>query len=62
MSPQTLYECVGDIPKCHPSLCGTDRRCDRAHNALYGAADTVTGLAFCQVRRSLAWLKANNEL
>jgi len=62
MSPQTLYECVGDVPNvAFPCAALTDAATGRI-TLYYGAADTVTGLAFCQVDEVLAWLKANNEL
>jgi beta-1,4-mannooligosaccharide/beta-1,4-mannosyl-N-acetylglucosamine phosphorylase len=62
MSPQTLYECVGDVPNvAFPCAALTDAASGRI-TLYYGAADTVTGLAFCQVDEVLAWLKENNEL
>ncbi len=62
MSPQTLYECVGDVPNvAFPCAALTDAASGRIA-IYYGAADTVTGLAFCQVDEVLAWLKENNEL
>ncbi len=62
MSPQTLYECVGDVPNvAFPCAALTDAPTGRI-TLYYGAADTVTGLAFCQVDEVLAWLKENNEL
>ena len=62
MSPQTLYECVGDVPNvAFPCAALTDAATGRIA-LYYGAADTVTGLAFCQVDDVLAWLKENNEL
>jgi beta-1,4-mannooligosaccharide/beta-1,4-mannosyl-N-acetylglucosamine phosphorylase len=61
MSPQTLYECVGDVPNvAFPCAALTDAASGRI-TLYYGAADTVTGLAFCQVDEVLAWLKENNE-
>jgi beta-1,4-mannooligosaccharide/beta-1,4-mannosyl-N-acetylglucosamine phosphorylase len=62
MSPQTLYECVGDVPNvAFPCASLTDAASGRI-TLYYGAADTVTGLAFCQVDEVLAWIKENNEL
>jgi beta-1,4-mannooligosaccharide/beta-1,4-mannosyl-N-acetylglucosamine phosphorylase len=62
MSPQTLYECVGDVPNvAFPCAALTDAASGRI-TLYYGAADTVTGLAFCQVDEVLAWLKENNEV
>jgi beta-1,4-mannooligosaccharide/beta-1,4-mannosyl-N-acetylglucosamine phosphorylase len=49
ISPQTLYECVGDVPNvvfpC-AALCDAD---SGRLAIYYGAADTVTGLAFAYV-------------
>lgn len=59
MSPQTQYECVGDVPNvvfpC-ASLCdaGTGRIA-----IYYGCADTVTGLAFAMVDDVLDFLRKN---
>ncbi|MBK8046382.1 MAG: glycoside hydrolase family 130 protein [Anaerolineales bacterium] len=62
MSPQTLYECVGDVPNvAFPCAALTDAETGRIA-IYYGAADTVTGLAFCQVDEVLDWLKANSEI
>ena len=61
MSPQTLYECVGDVPNvAFPCAALTDAASGRI-TLYYGAADTVTGLAFCQVDEVLAWLKEHDE-
>ena len=49
LSPQEPYECVGDVPNV-VFPCAT--LCDAATGRLaiyYGAADTVTGLAFAYV-------------
>ena len=49
MSPQTLYECVGDVPNVvFPCAALVDAPSGRAA-IYYGAADTVTGLAFAYV-------------
>jgi beta-1,4-mannooligosaccharide/beta-1,4-mannosyl-N-acetylglucosamine phosphorylase len=46
MSPKTLYECVGDVPNvAFPCAALTDAPSGRMA-FYYGAADTVTGLAF----------------
>jgi beta-1,4-mannooligosaccharide/beta-1,4-mannosyl-N-acetylglucosamine phosphorylase len=46
MSPQTMYECVGDVPNVvFPCACLTDAQTGRIA-IYYGAADTVVGLAF----------------
>jgi len=61
-SPQTLYECVGDVPNVFfPCAALTDA--DTGRIAIYyGAADTVTGLAFTQVDEVVSFMKANSEL
>ena len=62
LSPQTIYECVGDVPNvAFPCAALTDAATGRIA-LYYGAADTVTGLAFCQVDEVLDWLKSNSEL
>ncbi|BDD00778.1 glycoside hydrolase family 130 protein [Persicobacter psychrovividus] len=59
LSPQTNYECVGDVPNVvFPCAALRD---DAGRIAIYyGAADTVTGLAFCRQDEILAWLKENS--
>ncbi len=62
ISPQTLYECVGDVPNVvFPCAALTDAATGRMA-IYYGAADTVTGLAFCQVDELLEFMKNNSEL
>lgn len=60
LSPQKLYECVGDVPNVvFPCAALTDA--DSGRIAIYyGCADTVTGLAFCQLDEVLEYLKANS--
>lgn len=60
MSPQTLYECVGDVPNVvFPCAALVDG--DTGRMALYyGAADTVTALAFCNVYDLVAFVKEND--
>jgi beta-1,4-mannooligosaccharide/beta-1,4-mannosyl-N-acetylglucosamine phosphorylase len=59
MSPQTLYECVGDVPNvvfpCASVIDGATGRMA----IYYGAADTVVGLAFARVDELVEWVKAN---
>jgi len=59
MSPQRLYECVGDVPNVvFPGAALVDG--DSGRLAIYyGAADTVVGLAFAQVDELLAFVRAN---
>lgn len=62
MSPQTLYECVGDVPNVvFPCAALYDQPTGRIA-IYYGAADTVTGLAFAQIDELLDYLKHNSEL
>lgn len=59
MSPQELYECVGDVPNVvFPCAALTDAATGRIA-IYYGAADTVTGLAFAQVDELISFIKAN---
>jgi beta-1,4-mannooligosaccharide/beta-1,4-mannosyl-N-acetylglucosamine phosphorylase len=62
LSPQALYECVGDVPNvAFPCAALTDAETGRIA-IYYGCADTVTGLAFCQVDEVLEFLKHNSKL
>ncbi len=62
MSPQKLYECVGDVPNVvFPCAALTDAATGRLA-IYYGAADTVTGLAFAQVDEMIGFVKANSEV
>jgi beta-1,4-mannooligosaccharide/beta-1,4-mannosyl-N-acetylglucosamine phosphorylase len=61
LSPQAPYECVGDVPNvvfpcamlCDP---GTGRLA-----IYYGAADTVTGLAFAYADELVRFAKDHSE-
>lgn len=56
LSPQTLYKYVGDVPNVvFPYATEQDQASDRIA-IYYGAADTVTALAFCRVEEVLDWL------
>ncbi len=60
ISPQKLYECVGDVPNVtFPCAALTDSATGRIA-IYYGCADTVTGLAFTTVDETLNWLKENS--
>ena len=62
LSPQTLYECVGDVPNVvFPTAALTDAKTGRIA-IYYGCADTVTGIAFCQVDEVLEFIKLHSEL
>lgn len=60
LSPQTLYECVGDVPNVAfpcAALCDGDT----GRLAIYyGGADTVTCLAFTYVSELVDFIKANS--
>ena len=60
MSPQRLYECVGDVPNV---VFPCAALCDAPTGRLaiyYGAADTVTGLAFGKVDELIAFARENS--
>ncbi len=60
LSPQTLYECVGDVPNVtFPCAALTDSGGDRIA-IYYGCADTVTGLAFGYVGEMIDFIKSNS--
>jgi len=61
LSPQELYECVGDTPNVvFPCAALCDAPTGRIA-IYYGAADTVTCLAYTQVDELIAYIKANAE-
>ena len=62
ISPQKLYECVGDVPNVvFPGAALCDAPSGRI--AIYfGAADTVTCLAYTQVDELIEFIKANSEV
>ena len=60
ISPQALYECVGDVPNV---VFPCAALCDQDSGRLaiyYGAADTVTGLAFATVDELIDFAKDNS--
>lgn len=62
LSPQTLYECVGDVPNvAFPCAALVDEATGRIA-IYYGCADTVTGLAFCYADEVIDFIKANSEV
>ena len=62
LSPQMLYECVGDVPNVvFPCAALTDAATGRVA-IYYGAADTVTGLAFGYLQEIVAFLKENSQV
>jgi beta-1,4-mannooligosaccharide/beta-1,4-mannosyl-N-acetylglucosamine phosphorylase len=62
LSPQMPYECMGDVPNvvfpC-AALCDADTGRIAIY---YGAADTVTGLAFCRAEELVEFIKAHSKL
>jgi beta-1,4-mannooligosaccharide/beta-1,4-mannosyl-N-acetylglucosamine phosphorylase len=59
MSPQALYECVGDVPNVvFPCAALVDGETGRMA-IYYGAADTVTAMAFCKIDEVVEWVKEN---
>lgn len=62
LNPRMIYECVGDVPNV-VFPCASVQDAETGRIAIYyGCADTVTGLAFCQVDEVLDYLKHNSEL
>ena len=60
LSPQTMYECVGDVPNV-VFPCATLNDADTGRITIYyGCADTVTGLCFTNVNEVIDYMKANN--
>jgi beta-1,4-mannooligosaccharide/beta-1,4-mannosyl-N-acetylglucosamine phosphorylase len=60
MSPQTIYECAGDVPNVvFPCAAITDAETGRIA-IYYGAADTCTGLAFCYAEEIVRYIKNNS--
>ncbi len=60
LNPRTDYECIGDVPNAvFPCAALTDA--DTGRIAIYyGGADTVVGLAFCQVDEVVDFIKAHD--
>jgi beta-1,4-mannooligosaccharide/beta-1,4-mannosyl-N-acetylglucosamine phosphorylase len=62
LSPQEVYECVGDVPNVvFPCAALFDAPTGRIA-VYYGAADTVTGLAYTRVDELITFIKANSEI
>jgi len=62
LTPETLYEGVGNTQNVlFPCAALTDAATGRIA-LYYGAADTSTGLAFCEAGELLAYVKDNSEL
>ena len=62
LSPQTIYECVGDVPNvAFPCAALHDEETGRLA-IYYGGADTVTALAFAYVNEIVDFVKVNSDL
>ena len=62
LSPQMLYECVGDVPNVvFPCAALYDKPTGRIA-IYYGCADTVTSLAFTKLDELLDFIKHNSKL
>jgi beta-1,4-mannooligosaccharide/beta-1,4-mannosyl-N-acetylglucosamine phosphorylase len=62
LSPQTYYECVGDVPNvAFPCATLYDEPTGRIA-MYYGGADTVTALAFAKLNEVLDFIKTTSEL
>jgi len=62
LSPQKTYECVGDTPNV---VFPCAALCDAPPGRIavyYGAADTVTCLAFTQVDELIDFIKSNSKI
>ena len=60
LSPDTDYECVGNVQNVlFPCAALTDSETGRIA-IYYGAADTCTGLAFCEVNEVMEFVKENS--
>lgn len=62
LSPQMLYECVGDVPNVtFPCAALYDKPTGRIA-VYYGCADTVTGVAFTELKPLLEFIKTHSKL
>lgn len=62
ISPQELYECVGDVPNV-TFPCANLVDADTGRIAIYyGCADTCTGLCFTTVDTVMDWLDHNSQV
>jgi len=62
LSPQTLYECVGDVPNVTFPCAALHDEVTGRLAIYYGGADTVTALAFAYLDEVVDFVKANSEL
>ncbi|AZQ63857.1 glycosidase [Flammeovirga pectinis] len=60
LTPETQYECMGDVPNVvFPCAALHDKETGKLA-VYYGAADTVTGMAFAQIDELVDWVKENS--
>ena len=62
LNPRETYECVGDVPNV---VFPCAALCDAPSGRIaiyYGCADTVTGLAFCEVDELIEFIRANSKV
>jgi beta-1,4-mannooligosaccharide/beta-1,4-mannosyl-N-acetylglucosamine phosphorylase len=60
-NPREIYELAGDVPNVtFPCAALTDAETGRM-TIYYGAADTVTGLAFCKIDELFDFIKKNSD-
>ena len=62
LAPQTLYECVGDVPNVAFPCAALYHQPSGRIAIYYGGADTVTALAFCRMDEIIDFIKSNSEL
>lgn len=61
INPRELYEIAGDVPNVtFPCAALADSDTGRI-TIYYGAADTVTGLAFCEIEELFEYIKKNSD-
>ena len=60
LNPREYYECVGDVPNVVFPCCALADADTGRIAVYYGAADTVVGLAFCQVDEVVKFIKEND--
>jgi len=62
INPREPYECCGDVPNvCFPCAALADAPTGRI-SIYYGCADTVTGLAHCEIQELFEFIKSNSSV
>jgi beta-1,4-mannooligosaccharide/beta-1,4-mannosyl-N-acetylglucosamine phosphorylase len=61
LSPQTYYECVGDVPNVAFPCAALHEPASGRIAIYYGGADTVTALAFARLEEVLDFLRSNAD-